>query len=428
MSKGYKSFFALMLALLIGVCVAILCDVFSAQEFVSTKRTVVVRALAGEYPLVPVSVTLSGIKIVGDLIPTLRDVSTGVLIPTQLLSRDEKLQLVWIERNLKRGQTKRYELVLVKPKALKEVGSAETKQVGNKEVGLAEAKRVNDEVEIFTNGELVTAYRYSDAPKPYFYPLIGPTGKPVTRHFPMKKDVPGERTDHPHHRSMWFTFGDVNGVDFWSEGARCGRIEHRSYEAIESGTVFARVVARCEWVGSDGKRLLEDTRELIVYCVEGMRLMDFNITLMAKDEDVKFGDTKEGMFGLRVACSMQVDGGGGHIVNSRGDENANAWGKRAEWCDYYGRVDGDVVGIAIFDHPQNFRHPTYWHVRTYGLFAANPFGVRSFSGSGDGSYVLRKGSSITFRYRIYIHKGDPKVADVALAYLAYAEPPQVSFE
>jgi len=415
MSRSFKSFFIFIPTLVVGICVAVLCDVFSAQEFVSTKRMVVVRALAGEYPLAPVSVTLSGVKIVSDLIPTLRDVSTGAFIPTQLLSRDEKLQLVWIERKLGRGQTKRYELIFVKPKALKGAG-------------LAEAKRVDGAVEFFINGELITAYRYGDAPKPYFYPLIGPTGKPVTRHFPMKKDVAGERTDHPHHRSMWFTFGDVNGIDFWAEGARCGRIEHRSYEAIESGVVFARVVAKCDWVGSDGKQLLEDTRELIVYCVEGVRLMDFNITLKAKDEDVRFGDTKEGMFGLRVACSMQVDGGSGRIVNSRGDENANAWGKRAEWCDYYGRVDGDVVGIAIFDHPQNFRHPTYWHVRTYGLFAANPFGVRSFTGSGDGSYMLRKGSSITFQYRIFIHKGSPKEADVASAYLAYAEPPHVSFE
>ena len=66
--------------------------------------------------------------------------------------------------------------------------------------------------------------------------------------------------------------------------------------------------------------------------------------------------------------------GTGHIVQSTGVRDGATWGKRAEWCDYYGPVEGQVVGIAIFDHPSNPAHPTWWHVRDYGLFAANPFG------------------------------------------------------
>lgn len=383
------------------------------SSIVDGKRTIVVRALGNDYPTTPLSIKLNGVTIPGELSPALIDRGSGELIPAQVLRSDDGLYLVWIERQLSRGQVRRYRLVFAK--------ALEGKP-------MAVVKRANNAVEVYVNDELVTAYCYGDAPKPYYYPLIGPTGKAVTRHFPMRTDVPGERTDHPHHRSMWFTFGDVNGVDFWSEGAKAGKTVHRSFEVVEGGHVFGRIVARCDWVTPDGKRILEDTRELIVYCVSGMRLLDFNAELRATDMDVRFGDTKEGMFGLRVASSIQVDGGSGRIVNSRGDENANAWGKRAEWCDYSGAVNGDRVGIAIFDHPQNFRHPTYWHVRTYGLFAANPFGMRSFTGSGDGSYTLRKGASIKFRYRVLIHKGDAKSADVASFYRAYAEPPSVSFE
>src|SRR4051812_35168429 len=73
-----------------------------------------------------------------------------------------------------------------------------------------------DDVEVFIGGDFFTRYIAHDGPKPYLYPLIGPTGAEMTRNYPMKTDVPGETTDHPHHRSFWFTFGDVNGIDFWT--------------------------------------------------------------------------------------------------------------------------------------------------------------------------------------------------------------------
>lgn len=406
-----------MVCLFNAIVLSFVVSLYGAAKFtgdiVDGERTIVVRALGNDYPTTPLSIRLDGVKVWGELTPALMDSLSGEIIPAQVMRSDDGLYLVWIERQLSRGQTRRYRLVFTK--ALKDKPTAMV-------------KRAENAVEIYVNDELVTAYRYGDAPKPYCYPLIGPTGKAVVRHFPMRTDVPGEPTDHRHHRSMWFTFGDVNGIDFWSEGGKAGKIVHRSFEVVESGYVFGRIVARCDWVAPDGKRLLEDIRELIVYCVSGMRLLDFNVELRAIDVDVRFGDTKEGMFGLRVASSIQVDGGGGCIVNSRGDKDAKAWGKRAEWCDYSGTLNGDKVGIAIFDHPQNFRHPTYWHVRTYGLFAANPFGVRSFTGSGDGSYTLHRGTSIKFRYRVFIHKGDAQSGNVASFYRAYSEPPLISFE
>lgn len=351
----------------------------------------------------------------GELPPVaLRDFKNGTTVPAQLIRDGEQLKLIWLVRNLKRGQSRSYTIVRAK------VAKSLAKQ------GMVTVTRSNGTMDIRIGDQLITSYHYNDAPKPYCYPLIGPTGKPVTRHFPMRTDVPGESTDHRHHRSMWFTFGDVNGVDFWSESSRAGRIVHRAFEALDSGRILARIRTRNDWIAPDGKRICQDVREVIVYRTKRGRLLDFNITLYAIDGDVKFGDTKEGMMGLRVASSMEVRRGEGHIVNARGNRDGNAWGKRAEWCDYYGPVDGDIVGIAIFDHPQNFRHPTYWHVRTYGLFAANPFGVRAFTRGGDGSYILREGSKLTFRYRIYIHEGDTETARVNDVYGEYADPPRVN--
>ena len=59
-------------------------------------------------------------------------------------------------------------------------------------------------------------------------------------------------------------------------------------------------------------------------------------------------------------------------MNSAGNRDNDAWGKRADWCDYFSEHDGKVYGVAIFDHPQNLRHPTWWLARDYGLFGANP--------------------------------------------------------
>lgn len=164
-----------------------------------------------------------------------------------------------------------------------------------------------------------------------------------------------------------------------------------------------------------------------VHNVPGVRLFDFEVTVLATEGPVTFGDTKEGTFGFRVAQTMTVDGGQGHIENARGDRDGAAWGKSAEWCDYYGPVDGEVVGIAVMHHPQNLRHPTYWHVRTYGLFAANPFGLSYFVGEGNnGAYTIPAGGSLTLRYRVLIHRGTTEQARVAQAYAAYAQPPALA--
>jgi hypothetical protein len=146
--------------------------------------------------------------------------------------------------------------------------------------------------------------------------------------------------------------------------------------------------------------------------------------------DLTFGDTKEGTMAMRLAETMRLKGkvGEGHIVNSEGVRDDATWGKRANWVDYYGPVDGKTVGVAIFDHPSNPRHPTTWHVRDYGLFAANPFGIHDFEKKppGTGNLMVKAGDKITFRYRFYIHPGDDKEAKVKEAYDRYtSEPKQV---
>ncbi len=280
------------------------------------------------------------------------------------------------------------------------------------------AQRSDSGVVIRIDGKPFTEYVTDSNGTPILWPIIGPTGKPMTRAYPMA-DAPEEKKDHPHHRSMWFTHGDVNGLSFWHKES----IKHREFVRIESGD-RAVVVTRNDWMSPDGKKVCEDERTLTFAADGDARWIDFDITLGATDQPVKFGDTKEGTMGVRVAATMKVDSKkGGQIVNSEGQTDGGAWGKPAAWVDYHGPIEGETVGIAILNHPSSFRFPTYWHVRTYGLFAANPFGLHDFEGSRevDGSHTLKPGETMTLRYRVLLHRGDEEEGEVAQAFADYSE-------
>jgi hypothetical protein len=175
---------------------------------------------------------------------------------------------------------------------------------------------------------------------------------------------------------------------------------------------------------------MEEEREVVFHNLSAScRAVDLKVVFRATGGDIRFGDTKEGgICSIRVATSMDA-GDKGTIVNSYGGVNeSETWGKRAQWCDYYGPVADKTVGIAILDHPKNFRYPTYWHVRNYGLMTANPFGLSHFLGdkTADGSHTLPAGEELVFRYRVLFHADTTEAADVAGKFHDYINPPKVS--
>jgi hypothetical protein len=232
-----------------------------------------------------------------------------------------------------------------------------------------------------------------------------------------------EATDHEHHRSLWFDHGDVNGVSFWEETKKAGSIRHREFVEVRGGA-DARIVTRNDWIKPDGSKMCEDERTFGFQLDGDSRAIDFSVVVTASEGPITFGDTKEGSFGMRVAHTMSVDTKkGGRIVNSEGQVDAAAWGKPASWVDYNGPVDDEQVGIAILTHPSSFRYPNRWHVRTYGLFAVNPFGQKGYDASDGpgGPYTLDKGKSFTLRYRVILHRGDEKAGHIADAFAEYAK-------
>ena len=284
-------------------------------------------------------------------------------------------------------------------------------------------KQDKDGITVSRDGKLVTRYLTFSGAKPILWPVQGPSGAALPRGYPMREALDTERDDHVHHRSFWFTHGNVNGIDFWSEGKDHGNIVHRKFSVVKGGEQ-AVIVSHNDWLSADGKKVCEDIRRLTFGAEGNSYWIDFDTTVTASEGPVKFGDTKEGSFGVRVAGSMKVTAKpAGHVINTHGDKDGNAWGKAAPWVDYYGTAvpKGKVVGIAIMNHPSSFRYPTYWHVRTYGLFTANPFGLHHFKSDNsiDGSHQMKKGETMTLHYRVLVHPGDVKQGGVAEAFKKY---------
>ncbi len=345
---------------------------------------------------------------------------SGAPVPCQARVEAEGLRVSWIVEDLAAEETADYELAF---------GGGEDAAEG----GVALSQK-EDEVEVSIGGDHFTSYRFgAGLARPHLYPVIGPYGEGVTRRL-----IQEGEGDHHHHRSIWISHGEVNGFNNWAEGEAHARTVHREFEAVESGPVLGRIVAKGAWVGSEGwvsphrtDELLEERAEFTFYNTpQAGRIIDLHLTLKALEMDVLFGDTKEGgLASVRVEESMDVRSGqGGQIENANGGRNEDeTWGKRAAWCDYSGPVNGKRVGVAIMDHPDSFRHPTYWHVRNYGLMTANPFGLSHYYNdpARRGWHVLSPGESLVGIYRYYIHSGDAAEGQVGERYHDFAHPPKV---
>ncbi|WP_010586055.1 DUF6807 domain-containing protein [Schlesneria paludicola] len=241
--------------------------------------------------------------------------------------------------------------------------------------------------------------------KPYFWPVKAADGTILTR------PIDPNEKDHPHHRGMWLSVDEVNDIRFWAER---GKIVNREVKSSSGNP--AKIHLRNEWLKSEGVPTLLEQTTISIY---PNRLITYETTLTRPTNQlVRFDDTKEGFLGFRIAQSMR-EKEGGTVINSEGQKTtAECWGRPARWVDYTGNVNGKTYGVAIMDHPANFR-PSRYHVRDYGLFSVSPF--------GEGAYQNDKGkakpvilddvtASLRFRYGLYIHSGPVADAKVPEAY------------
>lgn len=290
----------------------------------------------------------------------------------------------------------------------------------------------NGKLEVFIDDELFTAYYHSnDYKKPFLWPLLSEGGATITRDWPVGEKELSE--DHPHHKSFWSAYGDVNGVDCWAEGENSG-YQVSGEVTHGSGDAYGWIHAKNTWVDKEKKPILAEEREYRFYPTPASsRLFDVTVTFTATEGDVLFKDTKEGgIVALRMRDCLNEKNGGTITLDGGRVGGAACWGKASPWCDYSGTIEGvGVRGVTVFDNPSNLRYPTCWHVRDYGLLGANCFGLSYFTEKDanrlNGDYTLKKGETLTFKYRILVHSGGAADAKIEDRFADYAKPPKVSW-
>lgn len=305
-----------------------------------------------------------------------------------------------------------------------------------------------NKVDILIGGKLFTSFMYPDTlEKPVLYPLRAANGTVVTRGFPLDPK-PGDPTDHPHHIGMWFNFENLNGLDFWNNSYAIAKEKKSQYGWIRTDKILqatsgatGTLAYHANWTNQKKDVILEETTRFEFSGDANRRIIDRTTTLKA-DMDAVFNDAKDGMLGMRLAHELQmptkddqkftdnkgnvtvVKGGtdnipNGNYLTSEGKTGNDAWSTRGVWCKVYGKMGADSISIAMIDNPANPNYPTFWHARGYGLFAANPLGEKVFTnGKSAKNLTIKKGESVTFRYRIVIENGKQTISVTQLNKLA----------
>jgi hypothetical protein len=204
-------------------------------------------------------------------------------------------------------------------------------------------------------------------PRPFFYPLVGPSGSPLTR-----MGHPGA-PDHDHHRSIWFAHAKVVGIDFWSDQT-AARIRQKQWLQYQDDDTEAALAVLLGWYdGHDPRELLE--QELVAGvrpAPDGETFVELQVTFRPTAQSLEFGQSNFGFLAVRVAKNLSEHFGGGQLTNSaRATGEPALFGKPARWVDYSGPVPhGGTEGITYFDHPDNVGSPVRWHVRADGWMGA----------------------------------------------------------
>ena len=170
-------------------------------------------------------------------------------------------------------------------------------------------------IHLSDHGRLVTSYhigptvrsrRRHALRRPFFYPLHGPDGNPLTE-FGKTHDPTGS---HAHHYSLWIAHAGVGGHDFWSE--KGGSIIHQGFELLEDGPVFCRFIAKTRSV-YENVPLLDERRTATCFAAgPDCRLIDLQLEFSPPGrEPVELGKTNFGFLGICVAPTMSPFDGGG---------------------------------------------------------------------------------------------------------------------
>jgi hypothetical protein len=260
----------------------------------------------------------------------------------------------------------------------------------------------DDQVSLQIDGRERTRWHFSPSyPRPFFYPMIGPSGRTLTR-----MGHPGA-PNHDHHRSVWFAHAKVLGIDFWSDNTDA-RIRQKRWLCYEDGDDEAVMAVALGWYdGHDPAELLEQQLVVVLRVVGDFEFfLELQSTFKPRAEMLELQQTNFGFLAVRVAKHIAAHFGGGKLTNSEGARGEpKIFGRPAQWMDYSGpapiNYQGKKLtreGITYFDHPKNPSFPSRWHVREDGWMGASVCREKPL--------LLRRDKPLTLRYLLHVHRGD----------------------
>jgi hypothetical protein len=266
-------------------------------------------------------------------------------------------------------------------------------------------------------GEEISRYYFGkDLHRPFLFPLVGPSGKSLTR-----MGHPRDPNGHSHHNSVWISHHDVGGVGFWNDAASSkGRIVHQRVVRYEDADGEALIEAINHWQDESGRTLLAEQRGMrFLPQADGQWLLVLDLEFTAPKDPVVIGKTPFGLVGVRMAKTIGVRDGGGTIRNSEGGVNeAGVFWKPAKWVDYSGPIalrQGTIVqeGVTLFDHPINPNHPSVFHVRDDGWMGA--------ALTYDAPRTVEPGTPLKLRYGLWVHGGPPTAEQIDAQFAEFAK-------
>lgn len=229
--------------------------------------------------------------------------------------------------------------------------------------------------------------------RPHFYPLLGPSGRPLTR-----MGHPAA-PDHDHHKSIWFAHHKVAGLDFWSDRTN-NQARQDSWVHYQDGDDEAAMVTDIGWYDGHNAPLMKQRLIAALRPLDASETwLELQTTFTPVGNSLMLEQTNFAFLAVRVAKSICGRYGGGQLTNSNGAiGEKNIFGKTARWMDYSGPVVGETwEGITYFSHPTNPHTPNRWHVREDGWMAA--------SICMDAGIELTKSQPLSLRFALHAHAG-----------------------
>lgn len=255
----------------------------------------------------------------------------------------------------------------------------------------------------------------------YLHPIRTPGGRLVTDDFP---------PNHIHHHGVWWAWThtefDGRKPDFWNMGDSKGRVEFEAVEKTWSGPVMAGFRSRHRFVDlTSGQPVtaLHETWQVTSYAFSpGGKAWMFDLASeqhCATTNELRLPEYRYGGVGVRGNWAWNGKEKTFFLTSNGETDREKGHATRARWCDMGGDVDGSRVGIAILDHPGNYRHP-----QPMRIHPTEPF--FNYAPQQAGDMAIKPGEKYVSRYRFVVHDGPPDRAELDRLWNDFAHPPQVT--